>query len=378
MMRPALQQKEGSAVNVILQLVLLILTNILLCRIGFAEVRIIEADSTYIMGDNDSKIDARRIATQEAKHKALEQAGTYVESMTQVQNYQLTNDEIKSYTAGILETEIVSEQMGGTTEHPQISVKARCRIDTDVVAAQIKRFRENEALKEQLNSAVRDKEALQKERDALVKQLASQTNKTQAAATQKKLDTVLAKEEANDETNRVWMNIGPQLFEAGAGGQDINRTDLEKASQVLRKTVAANPGNLHARTLLAAVYQRERNFPAAEGELNAAIKSSPSNAMLHVRLGDLYTDQGRYRDALREYHFVERMKPHNPAIYFSIGMTHKAMMKCGLAVQNLNRFLKSPQSDRFPGKRNAALQTVDECGGSRPGRMRHQGEIKQH
>lgn len=27
-----------------------------------AEVKVVEADSTYIMGDNDSKVDARRIA----------------------------------------------------------------------------------------------------------------------------------------------------------------------------------------------------------------------------------------------------------------------------------------------------------------------------
>ena len=61
-----------------------------------AEIKIIEADSAYLMGDNDSKIDARRIAVQEAKRKALELAGSYVESLTVVKNYQLTSDEVKS------------------------------------------------------------------------------------------------------------------------------------------------------------------------------------------------------------------------------------------------------------------------------------------
>src|SRR5271169_3693187 len=142
----------------------------------YAEIKVIESESTYIMGDNDSKVDARRIATQEAKRKVLELAGTYVESLTQVKNYQLTKDEIKSYTTGVLETEVVSEQMRGTTEHPEIYVKTRCKIDTDSLIAQIGKFQENEDLKEQVNATAKENDDLKKERDELVKQLASEKN----------------------------------------------------------------------------------------------------------------------------------------------------------------------------------------------------------
>ena len=128
--------------------VLLVLFLTSLPLIARGEVKTVEADATYVMGDNDSKVDARRVATQEAKRKALELAGAYVESLTVVKNYQLTKDEVKAYTAGILETEIASEQMRGTTEHPEIYIKARCTIDTDIITAQIDRYRENEDLKE--------------------------------------------------------------------------------------------------------------------------------------------------------------------------------------------------------------------------------------
>jgi len=342
-----------------------------LCPAAHAEVKIIEADSAYIMGDNDSKIDARRIATQEAKRKALEQAGTFVESLTQVRDFQLTKDEVKSYTAGILETEIVSEQMGGTTEHPEISIKTRCKIDTDVLLAQINRYRESEVLKEQLNATAREKDSLRHERDALVKQLAAQTNKTKAEATRKKLDKVLIKEESNDEANKVWMNIGPQLLEADKNGREPDKAELDNASMILRKTIETNPENVRSRIMLAALYQREGNFDAAEQELRTAVKTNPSNPILHVRLGDLFNEQGRYKDAIREYHFVERMKPRSPLIFFSMGMTYKAIMKCGLSVQYLNRFLKNPQSNNYPKKKETALQSVEECGGNRPGRVKH-------
>src|SRR3990172_5323912 len=124
-------------------------------RSADAEIKVIEADSTYLMGDNDSKVDARRIAVQEAKRNALEAAGTCVESLTVVKSYQLTKDEVKAYSAGVLETEVVSEQMHGTTERPEIYIRARCKIDTDALSAQIDRYKENEDLKEQLDSSAK-------------------------------------------------------------------------------------------------------------------------------------------------------------------------------------------------------------------------------
>ncbi|MDH4162559.1 MAG: hypothetical protein OEW15_07695, partial [Nitrospirota bacterium] len=71
---------------------------------AFAALKTIEAENLYHMGDNDSKLDARRISTQEAKRKALELAGTYVASLTEVKDYRLTKDEVTAYTAGIIET----------------------------------------------------------------------------------------------------------------------------------------------------------------------------------------------------------------------------------------------------------------------------------
>ena len=85
-------------------------------RPACAEIKVIEADSTYVLGDNDSKVDARRIATQEAQRKALELAGTYVASLTQVKEFKLTKDEVTAYTAGIVETEIIKDEIARDPE----------------------------------------------------------------------------------------------------------------------------------------------------------------------------------------------------------------------------------------------------------------------
>ena len=332
-----------------------------------AEVKIIDAESAYIMGDNDSKIDARRIAMQEAKRKALELAGTYVESLTQVTNFQLSKDEIKSYTASILETEVVSEQMRGTMEHPEIYIKARCKVDTDELIAQIGKFRENEDLKDQLDATAKENEDLRKERDALVKQLATDNDKTKAAATRQKLGTVLAKEESNDETQKVWINIGSQLIYADDGGPQIKQPNLDNSAVVLERAIKVNPQNQRARILLASIYQKKGNTAAAEDELRIALKSNPANIDLHMKLGILLKDEGRYPAALQEFHFVERFRPHKPMMLFYTGMTFKQMGKCNRSVKYLNRFLKVPRIKNFPLKKQRAIQAIEECNGGRLG-----------
>jgi len=61
------------------------------------------------MGDNDSKNDTRRMCFLEAKQKALERAGTYIENLSEVRNGRLTKDEITAYSAALLKVEIVKE-----------------------------------------------------------------------------------------------------------------------------------------------------------------------------------------------------------------------------------------------------------------------------
>ncbi len=335
-----------------------------------SEVKVIEAESTYSMGDNDSKVDARRIATQEAKRKALELAGTYVESLSEVRNYQLSRDEVKSYTAGILETEIVSENMLGTTEHPVISIKALCKIDTAVLTAKIDQLREHEDLKEQLDASARENDNLRKERDALVRQLAAEKDKAKASGTRQKLDAVLSKEEANDETQKVWINIGTRLIDADDSGSEINKTDLERSSAALKRALAVNPQNQRARYLLAAVYQRQGDTSAAENELRSAIRQSPSNPALHIRLAMLLRERGKFQEALKEFHFVERLRPGYLLTLYFEGVTYKDMERCGKSVQYLNKFLQDKRVNRYPAKKEKALRIIEECGGSRPGRQR--------
>lgn len=295
-----------------------------------AEIKVIEADSSYIMGDNDSKIDARRIAVQEAKRKALDTAGTYIESLTEVKNMALSRDEVRAYSAGILEAEIVSEDMKGTAEHPEIFIKVKCRIDTSTLMEQINNFKKNEDLKEQLEAALKENESLKREREKLVTNLSSEKDKSKAEDIRKKLDTVLLKEESAEDLNKMWRKFASKTIISNLKTvKGMSQTEMDEAAVKLEKI----------------------------------LKVSPENIRAHVLLAEIYKERGRYAKALKEFKFAEQLSPNKPYLLFSIGMTYKEMKDCDSAVSYLKKFLVSVKNrENFPAKmKHEAIGAMKEC-----------------
>ncbi|MEW6542328.1 MAG: hypothetical protein AB1411_01820 [Nitrospirota bacterium] len=74
-----------------------------------ADTKVLTAEGTYTMGEGETMTFAESMALQKAKQVALEQAGTYVESYTKVQNYQLTAEEIQTIAGGVLQVEVLDK-----------------------------------------------------------------------------------------------------------------------------------------------------------------------------------------------------------------------------------------------------------------------------
>jgi len=93
------------------------------------------------MGDRDTREDAIRLATEAAKRNALEQVAVYLESITIVDGLDVTKDEIRTYTAGLV---LVLEQQTNTTlEGDTIVVRTDliAQIDTEEVRQAITALR---------------------------------------------------------------------------------------------------------------------------------------------------------------------------------------------------------------------------------------------
>lgn len=104
--------------------VAILLFIIFLPNLSFAEKYI--SKHVYIMGDNDTKNEARKLCLMEAKRKIVEQAGTYISSRTEITNMELSSDEIMAFSASVLKSKIVNERwfFQGTNLALELTVEA--------------------------------------------------------------------------------------------------------------------------------------------------------------------------------------------------------------------------------------------------------------
>jgi len=119
---------------------LLCLLIIFICPIStaLAEIRTFEKEVEEIVGRNQSQEQVEAFALQKAKRLAVEEAGTYISSLTVVQNYQLAKDEITALASGVVQAKIVgipSVRLENSVIH--VRVKARIQVDTSILGQQI-------------------------------------------------------------------------------------------------------------------------------------------------------------------------------------------------------------------------------------------------
>jgi len=173
---------------------------------AWAEVRTVSAQGEHRMGDRDTREDAVRLATESAKRNALEQVATYVESVTVVDGMDLTKDEIRTYTAGLV---LVLEQ-GTTTmldgDTVVIKVDLVAQIDTEEVSQAIAALRANEDARVQLAALQQENEQLQQDLDAANQALTNASTLDQAQqATQQRQD-ILNRVQSNAMISQVWTD----------------------------------------------------------------------------------------------------------------------------------------------------------------------------
>src|SRR3989344_6970956 len=113
---------------------------------GFAEVKEIISEGTYNMGDGETPSVAESRALLQAKRTALEQAGTYVESYTKVENLQLTKDEIQVLASGIMEVEILDKKRTVVGDGFHFWVKIKAKVNPDKIEEMAKRVKEKSVI----------------------------------------------------------------------------------------------------------------------------------------------------------------------------------------------------------------------------------------
>ena len=155
-----------------------------------AEVRYFVKTAKAFIGDNQTKNDARMLATLEAKRMALEEAGTYVESLTIVKNAMVAKDEILAFTAGVAKTEILEERLLIEGESYGIEVKAKVTVDTSILAERIERLRQDNKLLEDNKQLINRNNDLEEELKQLRAKLDKAKDRSEVKELQKKTEVI--------------------------------------------------------------------------------------------------------------------------------------------------------------------------------------------
>ena len=106
--------------------------------VAHAKTDSVSCEYKYVLGDNDTKHDARKIAFIEAKRRCAEQIGTLLASETVVSSSDLTKDEIRAYSLSFMKTEQVAESFSQSGDGLAVLVKLKAQYDPDLMNARLK------------------------------------------------------------------------------------------------------------------------------------------------------------------------------------------------------------------------------------------------
>jgi hypothetical protein len=224
-----------------------------------AAVRIVTTSGEYRMGDHDTRLDAVRMAIEAAKRQALEQVATYLESVTEVKNLDVTRDEIRTYTAGVVT--VLNQRTSTRLENGAvvIHVDLTAQADEDEVIMAINALRDNE-------SATRELVSLRTETEQLRHQLelANQALATANTAEQVQALTLQRQQLLNQ------MQADALVAQALSGYAYLTPPKVRQINDLLQQARQLHPSNPH-------VAAAEQSSQSRGAGLAAAPQAQPSS-----------------------------------------------------------------------------------------------------
>jgi len=285
------------------------------------DTKVVIAEGKYVMGDLDSKSDAKRLALMEAKRLALEK------------NYELTKDEINSLAAGVLSVEILNEKWEMSGENLMVTITIKAMIDTKGLNERIDSLRSNKESVEEFKNIQAQLNALQKELAEIKEKQAHQisiaekkytTEKIKFKEDQKKVIDQMTALEIMGQANlamlsQEWdnavkrfelvINKAPRLADAYVGKaaalEKLGR--LAEANESIEIALRLRPDSARAHFINGTILFKERRFVSAINQFDQAIRLNPQNPRFFLMRGDANLRLKRYYLALKDFEQACRM-----------------------------------------------------------------------
>jgi predicted component of type VI protein secretion system len=224
-----------------------------------AAVRVVTASGEYRMGDHDTRADAVRLAIEDAKRQALEQVATYLESVTEVKNLDVTRDDIRTYTAGVVM--VLNQQVSTRLEGETVVIQAdlTAQVDPNEVAQAITALRENESAKQELVALRAETDQLHQQLDAANQALTTAVSPDQVQTLNQQRQDLLNQLQTNALVSQAWTDwvyVRPIVYPyPWIGVQQVHGLLLQ-AGQI-------NPQNRHLQVLQQVVTVQRGAVPSA-------------------------------------------------------------------------------------------------------------------
>ncbi|MBK7299063.1 MAG: hypothetical protein IPI79_00770 [Moraxellaceae bacterium] len=97
-----------------------------------------EYQTEYLLGDNDSRLNAKQNALNQIQLQAMQEAGTYIQGQTQLLNEQL-EERISQVSAAIVKLDVLSERFEFTAQGQQkLRLVARANVDESILQDRVR------------------------------------------------------------------------------------------------------------------------------------------------------------------------------------------------------------------------------------------------
>jgi tetratricopeptide (TPR) repeat protein len=360
--------------NLMFSVLITILSFLLFTNSALAETKTFVREYTFQAGDEDSKNSSRTISLREVKRLLLEELGTYLESTTEVQNFQLTFDQIITLTAGIVQTELVEEKWDGRTYW----IKAKVQADSGDVIKAIDTLRKDRQKTKELEEVRKKSDALLKENERLRQELASSKGKKKqknTAAYNKTIKDLNAFECFEKGyaagTSGNWadavaayskaIELNPQYAEA-YNNRGIANDDMGNYNQSIKdynKAIELNSQYAKAYNNRGVAYYNLGNYNQAIKDYNKAIELNPQYAEAFNNRGAAYNNRGNYNQAIKDYNKAIEFNPQYAEAYHNRGLTYYKLGNYNQAIKDYNKAIElNPQYAKAYNNRGVAYDEL--------------------
>jgi tetratricopeptide (TPR) repeat protein len=298
-----------------------------------------QRDYAYQASEADSKLSCRTIALELVKRLLLEELGTYIESRTEVKNYEVSRDQVIAITAGIVRAEILQEKWDGQTYF----IVAKITADPKQVARAIDELRRE-------RQSLSELEESKKRTDGLLLELAKLREELKSAKEGPRAQEQADYKAAVQKLSAVdWFKEGYALAESKKYREAIAFYD---------RAVDADPGYANAYSARGFAYFKINEYQQSLTDVNRALVLKPEHPGALANRALTLIAMKEYDRALTDINRAIELKPDYARAYnikgytyLNLGNNQKTLENCNKAIE-LNPNFSEAYVSRGAAQRN--------------------------